>query len=81
MCRVMIEMIADLPICFKLFVLCVTEILRTVFTQLGFVVQVHNDLTAEAMRHELQRLGKRNFLSDDALVSIVRHPMSYNLST
>lgn len=77
----MIEMITDLLICFKLFVLCVTESLRTVFTQFGFDVKVHKDLTAEAMRNELQKLGRRNFLSDDALVSSVRQPLSYNLST
>ncbi|XP_068425763.1 caspase-8 isoform X2 [Clinocottus analis] len=42
--------------------------LRTVFTSLGFTVLVHNNLTAGAIRQELQELGLRNFLDEDALV-------------
>uniref|UniRef100_A0A8C2ZQX2 Caspase-8 n=1 Tax=Cyclopterus lumpus TaxID=8103 RepID=A0A8C2ZQX2_CYCLU len=45
--------------------------LRRVFTNLGFTVLVHNDLTAEAMRQELRMLGSRNFLDEDALVVCV----------
>ncbi|XP_068557774.1 caspase-8-like [Cebidichthys violaceus] len=47
------------------------EALRTVFSRLGFTVLVHNNLTAEAMRQELQKLGSRNFLDEDALVVCV----------
>lgn len=47
------------------------EALRTVFSQLGFDVKVHNNLTAEAMRQELKKLGSRNFLKDDVLVVCV----------
>ncbi|XP_037642651.1 uncharacterized protein LOC119498157 [Sebastes umbrosus] len=45
--------------------------LRTVFTRLGFDVVTHNNLTAGAMRRELQQLGSRNFSDDDALVVCV----------
>ncbi|XP_059201372.1 caspase-8-like [Centropristis striata] len=45
--------------------------LRTVFTRLGFTVVIHENLTAERIRHELQELGKRDFLYDDALVVCV----------
>ncbi|TNM98044.1 hypothetical protein fugu_014290 [Takifugu bimaculatus] len=41
--------------------------LRSVFTKFGFTVQVHNDFTAEAILSELKRLGKRNFMNEDAL--------------
>ncbi|KAK9539326.1 hypothetical protein VZT92_004437 [Zoarces viviparus] len=47
------------------------EALRSVFTLLGFTVSVHNNLTAEAMRQELRRLGSRDFLYEDALVVCV----------
>ncbi|XP_073347167.1 caspase-8 [Pagrus major] len=42
--------------------------LHRVFTQLGFVMEVHRNLTAEEMRREIQNLGRRNFLDHDALV-------------
>lgn len=42
--------------------------LQSLFTRLGFVVEIHNDLTADAMRREVKNLGKRNFLNEDALV-------------
>ncbi|XP_037642663.1 caspase-8 isoform X2 [Sebastes umbrosus] len=45
--------------------------LDTVFTSLGFNVVTHNNLTAGDMRRELQQLGSRNFLDDDALVVCV----------
>ncbi|CAK6952078.1 caspase-8 [Scomber scombrus] len=45
-----------------------TKALQTVFNRLGFKVEIHKDLTAEAMRRELKALGTRNFLNDDALV-------------
>ncbi|XP_056276666.1 caspase-8 isoform X2 [Pseudoliparis swirei] len=45
--------------------------LRRVFTDLGFTVSVHNNLTAEAMRRELWTLGARSFLDEDALVVCV----------
>lgn len=38
------------------------------FTKFGFTVQVHNDLTSEAILSELKRLGQRNFVNEDALV-------------
>lgn len=38
------------------------------FTKFGFTVQVHNDLTAEAILSELKRLGQRSFANEDALV-------------
>lgn len=60
--------------------LCDTEVLRTVFTHLGFNVVVHENLTAGAMRRELKNLGSRNFLEDDALVSSVTHLQSCNTS-
>lgn len=59
--------------------LCDTEVLNAVFSQLGFTVVVHNNLTAEAMRHEIQQLGTRNFMADDALVSSVTHIQSCNI--
>lgn len=64
-------------ICFSF---CDTETLRTVFTDLGFTVVVHNNLTAEAMRRELEKLSTRNFLDDDVLVSSVTHRQSCNLA-
>ncbi|KAM6919918.1 caspase-8-like [Lycodopsis pacificus] len=45
--------------------------LRSVFTLLGFIVSVHNNLTAEAMLQELRKLGLRDFLDEDALVVCV----------
>ncbi|XP_059200420.1 caspase-8-like [Centropristis striata] len=45
--------------------------LRKVFTQLGFTMEIHENLTAEDIRHELQELGKRDFSDDDALVVCV----------
>uniref|UniRef100_H2TIG9 Caspase-8 n=1 Tax=Takifugu rubripes TaxID=31033 RepID=H2TIG9_TAKRU len=45
--------------------------LRSVFTKFGFTVQVHNDFTAEAILRELKRLGKRDFMNEDALVVCV----------
>ncbi|TNN48223.1 Caspase-8 [Liparis tanakae] len=45
--------------------------LRRVFTDLGFTVSVHNNLTAKDMRQELQTLGARSFLDEDALVVCV----------
>ncbi|XP_076601082.1 caspase-8 [Chaetodon auriga] len=47
------------------------DALGLVFSQLGFVVKVKKNLTADAMRHELKTLGSRNFLDDDALVVCV----------
>ncbi|XP_075954694.1 uncharacterized protein LOC142956831 [Anarhichas minor] len=47
------------------------EALRSVFTLLGFTVLVHNNLTAEAMRQELRKLGSRDFSDEDALVVCV----------
>lgn len=60
--------------------LCDTEVLRTVFTRLGFTVLVHNNLTAGAMRQELQKLGSRSFSDEDALVSRVTHLQGCNIS-
>eukprot|EP00064_Thunnus_orientalis_P015440 superscaffoldBa00002860_g15492 len=45
-----------------------SKALQSLFTRLGFVVVIHNDLTADAMRREVKNLGKRNFLNEDALV-------------
>lgn len=45
--------------------------LREVFTLLGFTVEVHNNLTAQAMRDVLNKLGKEDFLNHDALVVCV----------
>ncbi|XP_035526118.1 caspase-8 [Morone saxatilis] len=42
--------------------------LLQVFTTLGFTVVVHHNLSAECMQRELEELGQRNFLNDDALV-------------
>ncbi|XP_072219090.1 uncharacterized protein [Leuresthes tenuis] len=48
--------------------------LTTVFRRFGFEVVVHNNLTAEKIRHEIRQLGERNFLRDDALViAILSH--------
>lgn len=47
------------------------RVLRTVFTRLGFKVEIHNNLTAGAMRRELKTLGSRNFLDYDVLVVCV----------
>lgn len=59
--------------------LCDAETLRVVFTKLGFTVVVHNDLTAEDIRSELQRLAKRNFVNEDALVRDLTASL-YNLA-
>ncbi len=61
-------------------VLCDTETLCEVFTHLGFTMVVHNDLTAGAMRREIEKLSAKNFLDDDALVSSVTHLQSCNIS-
>lgn len=53
---------------FLSFLLC-TDSLNDVFTLLGFHVDVHKNLTANAMQNEIQTLSKKNFLEDDALVS------------
>ncbi|KAM8850518.1 caspase-8 isoform 1-T3 [Spinachia spinachia] len=45
--------------------------LCSLFSRLGFTMLVRNNLTAEAMRLELQKLGSRNFVDDDALVVCV----------
>ncbi|CAG5896284.1 unnamed protein product, partial [Menidia menidia] len=47
------------------------EALHSVFERLGFEVVTHRDLTAERIRVEMAKLGKRNFSSDDALVIAV----------
>nr|ARM65447.1 caspase 8 [Totoaba macdonaldi] len=47
------------------------KVLRKVFTQLGFTVVVHNNLTAGDIRREIKQLGRRNFLNDDVLVVCV----------
>ncbi|KAM4551253.1 caspase-8 [Odontesthes bonariensis] len=48
--------------------------LTTVFKRFGFKVVVHKDLTADKIRHEIQRLSQRDFLRDDALViAILSH--------
>ena len=60
--------------------LCDTAALREVFTRLGFTVVVHNNLTAANIRLELKKLGSRNFLDEDALVSKVTHLQSCNIS-
>uniref|UniRef100_G3PH89 Caspase-8 n=1 Tax=Gasterosteus aculeatus aculeatus TaxID=481459 RepID=G3PH89_GASAC len=45
--------------------------LCSLFSRLGFTMLVHNNLTAGAMKQELQKLGARNFVNDDALVVCV----------
>nr|XP_046263263.1 caspase-8 [Scatophagus argus]XP_046263264.1 caspase-8 [Scatophagus argus]XP_046263265.1 caspase-8 [Scatophagus argus] len=45
--------------------------LRNLFTRLGFTMVVHNNLTADDMRHVLRELGTRNFRDHDALVVCV----------
>ncbi|KAK5859672.1 hypothetical protein PBY51_021209 [Eleginops maclovinus] len=45
--------------------------LRTVFTDIGFQVLVHDNLTAADMKRELETLQKRSFLNEDALVVCV----------
>ncbi|XP_034039541.1 caspase-8 [Thalassophryne amazonica] len=45
--------------------------LEKVFSWLGFTIQMHKNLTAKAMRHQLEELGKRKFSNDDALVVCV----------
>lgn len=46
-----------------------TGALLSVFGRLGFTVVIHDNLRAASIRHELGKLGKRNFLDHDALVS------------
>lgn len=48
--------------------LCDAETLQRVFTKLGFKMVVRKNLTAEAIHCELQKLAKRNFANEDALV-------------
>lgn len=38
------------------------------FTQFGFEMMKRRNVTAQGMKAELQKLGKRNFFRDDALV-------------
>uniref|UniRef100_A0A667YM94 Caspase-8 n=1 Tax=Myripristis murdjan TaxID=586833 RepID=A0A667YM94_9TELE len=45
--------------------------LSSVFSSLGFEVEVCNDMTAQDIRDELAQLGRRNFFDDDALVVCV----------
>lgn len=45
--------------------------LGEVFSKFGFTVVEHNDLTAEAILQEVEKLGTRNFLNEDALVVCV----------
>uniref|UniRef100_A0A3Q1FMT9 Caspase-8 n=1 Tax=Acanthochromis polyacanthus TaxID=80966 RepID=A0A3Q1FMT9_9TELE len=45
--------------------------LNKVFTDFGFDVKIRNNLTASDMRAEMQKLGERNFMNDDALVVCV----------
>nr|XP_019955212.1 PREDICTED: caspase-8-like isoform X1 [Paralichthys olivaceus] len=45
--------------------------LRSVFTRLGFTLVLLNDMTADAMRQELNNLGRNNFIDHDALVVCV----------
>lgn len=47
------------------------NVLRKVFTHLGFTVVVHNNLTAGDIRRRIEELGRRNFLNDDVLVVCV----------
>ncbi len=59
--------------------LCDTESLHALFTDLGFTVMVHKDLTASAMRSEIRELGRRNFLNEDALVSSATYLQRFNI--
>lgn len=59
--------------------LCDAESLRTVFSKLGFRMKVHKDLTAEAIRCELQSLAKRNFVNEDALVRDRKHLFTFGI--
>ncbi|CAN9503256.1 unnamed protein product [Ophioblennius macclurei] len=45
--------------------------LKTLFTCLGFNVEVHNDLTAREIRDQIEKISKRSFLLEDALVVCV----------
>lgn len=45
--------------------------LKKVFTSFGFDVKIHNNLTARDIRAEMQKLGDRNFMNEDALVVCV----------
>ncbi|XP_028328225.1 caspase-8-like isoform X2 [Gouania willdenowi] len=47
------------------------ETLEALFTKFGFKVVLHRDLTAQAMREEVNTLGQRNFINEDALVVCV----------
>uniref|UniRef100_A0A3Q3FK38 Caspase-8-like n=1 Tax=Labrus bergylta TaxID=56723 RepID=A0A3Q3FK38_9LABR len=50
---------------------CHQPALCQVFSQLGFTMVVHRDLTADAMQREVTKLSKRSFLEEDALVICV----------
>lgn len=45
--------------------------LNETFTSLGFKVEIHNNLTAAAMKILVTEMGKRDFQNDDALVVCV----------
>ncbi|XP_018532964.1 caspase-8 isoform X2 [Lates calcarifer] len=45
--------------------------LRKVFYSLGFDVVIHDNLTADDMRHKLKELSRRNYSNEDALVVCV----------
>ncbi|XP_041659542.1 caspase-8-like [Cheilinus undulatus] len=47
------------------------EALCQLFSRFGFTVVVHSNLTADAMRQEVQYLSKRDFSEDDGLVVCV----------
>uniref|UniRef100_A0A3B4TKZ4 Caspase-8 n=1 Tax=Seriola dumerili TaxID=41447 RepID=A0A3B4TKZ4_SERDU len=47
------------------------NVLKSVFSRLGFTVVVHNNLTASRIRSELRELSKNDFLAHDALVICV----------
>lgn len=49
--------------------------LNETFTSLGFKVEIHNNLTAAAMKILVTEMGKRDFQNDDALVSRYTTPM------
>lgn len=43
------------------------------FYSLGFDVVIHDNLTADDMRHKLKELSRRNYSNEDALVSNSTH--------
>ncbi|XP_071348720.1 caspase-8 [Trachinotus anak] len=47
------------------------KVLKSVFTRLGFTVEIHNNLTADGIRRQLRELGTKNFMTHDALVVCV----------